>query len=272
MGIDPDRQRPFPTLVIVSALVLFCLFPGQGWIARLLPGIAGVATIDPSLTILDIPVRMPVTIDLVLVAGLFLLGYAVVILLYPSRPGMHSWREALQRIGAVFAGVSALLFCTAIGALISYLVKDHLPKSIRTGIYSLAINADTHVRYVGSGAFHLRGDVIILVCFIIGSAICIHKINKPPRVRKVIRLTREQQMTPYQRMLRERRELNQPRERRELNQRMPRERHELNQRTQSERRELNQRMAAEGERVPTRCYNRPVGTIQPDAVNYMPLE
>ena len=250
MVFDPDRRRPFPTLIIVSVLVAFCIFPGQGWIARLLPGIAGVATIDPGMTILDIPIRFPVTIDLVLLTGLFLFSYAVVILVYPSRPGMPSWREVLQRIRAVFVGVFALVSCTAIGALISYLVKDHLPGSIRTGIGSMAINADIHIPYARSGTIHLPGNIIILICFVIGAAICIGKINKEPRFRKVYRLTREQLMTPYQRMLLERR---------------GRER-------QGEELRGHERQVAEvGRDLPARCLNRVVWTIEPEAVNYMPL-
>src|SRR6266568_1800131 len=92
MDIHTGQQRPFPAVAIVSVLFLLCLFLGQRWIANLFPGISGLARIDPSLTILDIPVRMPVTVDLILVPGLFILSYLVVILLYPSRSGMSSWR------------------------------------------------------------------------------------------------------------------------------------------------------------------------------------
>jgi large-conductance mechanosensitive channel len=146
-------------------------------------------------------------VDLILVPGLFILSYLIVILLYPSRSGISSWREAIQRVGAVFAGVVALLLCVASGALISWLVRDHLSRPVRNGIDSLAINADIHLPYVEYQTIHLRGNIISLVCFIIGIAICIRQIKKVPGTRKVARLTREQQMTPYQRMLREKREL-----------------------------------------------------------------
>ena len=243
MGIHTGRQRPFPAVAIVSVLFLLCLFLGQRWIANLFPGISGLVSIDPSLTILDIPVGMPVTLDLILVPGLFILSYLGVILLYPSRSGMSSWREAIQRVWAVFAGVFALLLCTASGALISYLVRDYLPKSIRNGMDSLAINAGIHLPFAGYEAIHLRGNAILLVCFIIGIAIGIQQIKKPLRIRKVARLTPEQQMTPYKRMLRD-------------------------------RRDLKKQKVAEVQmptRPPARCRNHPVLTIEPEAVNYMPM-
>jgi hypothetical protein len=238
MGIHAGRQRPFPALAIVSVLGLLCLFPGQRWIANLLPGIAGLARIDPSLTILDIPVQVHVRIDLILVPGLFLLSYLVVILLYPSRSGTSSWREAPQRVGAVVAGVFALLLCMASGALISYLSRDHLPRPIRNGIDSLGINANIHLPYAGYEDIHLRGNIILLVCFIIGIAICIRQIKKAPGTRKkVVRLTAEQRMTPYERMLREKRQLEKQK----------------------------------SKDLPALCRHHPVRTIEPEAVNYMPM-
>jgi hypothetical protein len=205
MDIQTGRQRPFPAVAIVVLLLSLSLFLGQPWIAHLFPGISGLARMDPGLTILDIPVHLPVTVDLILVPGLFILSYLIVILLYPSRSGRSRWEEAVQRIGYVFAGVFAFLLCMASGALISYLVRDHLPGPIRNGIDSLAINADLRLPYTGPGAIHLRGNVILLICFIIGRAICIRQIKRAPGTRKVARLTREQKMTPYERMLREKR-------------------------------------------------------------------
>jgi len=238
MGIHTGRQRPFPAVTIVSVLGLLCLFPGQRWIANLLPGIAGLARIDPSLTILDIPVHMPVRVDLILVPGLFILSYLVVILLYPSRSGISSWRRAIQRVGALFAGVFALSFCMASGALISYLSREHLPRPIRNGIESLGINANIHLPYAGYEDIHLRGNIILLACFIIGIAICIRQIRRAPGTRKKeVRLTSEQRMTPYERMLREKRELEKQK----------------------------------GKDLPALCRRHPVLTIQPVAVNYMPM-
>jgi hypothetical protein len=241
MGIHTGQRRPFPAVAIVTVLGILCLFPGQRWITTQFPRIAGLARIDPSLTILDIPVPIPVRVDLILVPGLFIVSYLVVILLYPSRSGMFSLREALQRLGAVFAGVFALLLCMATGALISYVSRDYLPKSIRNGIDSLAINADIHLPYGGYENLHLRGDVILLACFIIGIAIGVYKIKRTPGKRKVVRLTSEQRMTPYERMLREKRELE------------------------------KQRAAEPRITTPALCRHHPVLTIEPEAVSYMPM-
>lgn len=205
---------------------------------NLLPGISGLARIDPSLTILDIPVRMPVSIDLILVPGLFIIMYVVVILLYPFRSGMFSGREVMFRMGAVFSGVFTLLLCIGFGALISYLARGYLPKSIKNGMDSLAINADIHLPNAGYEVIPLRGNIILLVCFIIGAAIFIQRIRRTPSIRKVTRLTREQRRTPYERMLREKRE-------------------------QEKRASPN---------VPSMCCNHPLLTIRPEAVNYRPLE
>ena len=269
MEIHTGQQRPFPALVIVSALVLLCLFLGQYWIANLVPGISGLARIDPSLTILDIPVRIPVTVDLILVPGLFILSYLVVILLYPSRSGMSSWREAIQRVGGVFAGVFALLICVASGALISYLVRDHLPKSIRNGIDSLAINADIHLPYAGYEAIHLRGNVIILACFIIGTAICIRQIKRAPGTRKVVRLTREQQMTPYERMLREKRELEKQKAVKARTTTPARPKQGTSRKAPGLK---PGPVRPDGKKLPALCRNHPVLTIEPEAVSYMPME
>jgi hypothetical protein len=247
MGIRTGQKRPFPAVAIVSVLGILCLFPGQRWIANLFPGIAGLARIDPGLTILDIPVQIPVSVDLILVPGLFILSYWVVILLYPSRSGMFSWREAIQRVGAVFAGVFALLLCMASGALISYLSRDYFPRSIRNGIDSLGINADIHLPYAGYQDIHLRGNIILLVCFIIGIAICIRQIKRAPGTRKEVRLTSEQRMTPYERMLREKREL-------------------------EKQKATEARMTTPPRsKQSARCHHHPVLTIEPEAVNYMPM-
>src|SRR5258708_17109459 len=126
MDIHTGQQRPFPAVAIVSMLVLLCLFPCQHWIANLFPGISGLARIDTSLTILDIPVRMPVTVDMILVPGLFIFSYMVVILLYPSRSGMSSCREDLKIGGAVFRSGFVFLLFFVPGGLSFCLVAGYL--------------------------------------------------------------------------------------------------------------------------------------------------
>ncbi|HEV2480644.1 MAG TPA: hypothetical protein VGS79_13300 [Puia sp.] len=195
------KERPFPALVIASLLFLACLYPGQYLIAHLLPGISGQATINPSLIIFDIPIHLPVTIDLILVAALFFLVYAGVILVFPSGRGGTRYREIIPRLGAVLAGSFFFLFASASGALISDLVHDHLPRNVRNGIDSLGIAADVSLPF--SGTIHLPGNFITLLGLIIGFAIVVAKIGTDPGKRKTAPLTREQRMTPYQRMQQE---------------------------------------------------------------------
>ena len=289
MGINTGRQRPFPAVAIVSVLFILCLFPGQHWIANQFPEISGLVRIDPGLTILDIPVRIPVTVDLILVPGIFILTYMVVILLYPSRSGMSAWREAIFRIGAVFAGVFALLLCMTFGALISYLAQDYLPKSIRNGIDSLGINADVHLPYRGYEAIHLRGNVISLACFIIGIAIGIRQIKRAPgtrKTRKAAPLTREQRTTPYERMLREKRELEKQKAaeaRMTAHARSARSKQETSPQTTVTKPGSTRvkpgvtqlkpgSTRSDGKTPSALCRNHPVLTLEPDAVNYMPME
>lgn len=194
-------QRRFPAVVIVIVLLILCIIPGQFWAAKQFPTISGPAQINTSLVFLDIPIHLPVVIDLILAPALFFLVYPFVILLYPSRQGMFSWRHAVQRVRAAFVGLFILLCCTLSGGLIYYLVRNNLTTQVRNGINSLGINADIHLAYPGHETITLRGSLILFVCFVIGMFIFIRKIRKePPHL-----LTREQRMTPYERMLQEKR-------------------------------------------------------------------
>ena len=197
------ESRPFPALVIASLLFLACLYPGQSLIAQLVPGISGAATIDPSLIVFDIPIRLPVTIDLVLVAALFFLVYAFVILLYPSGLGGTTWRQTGSRLGAALKASLLFLLATAAGGFISSLVHDQLPKNIRNGIDSLGIAADISLPFTAFKTIHLPGNVITLLGLIVGFAIAVAKLSSTSGIKKTAPLTREQRMTPYQRMQKE---------------------------------------------------------------------
>jgi hypothetical protein len=207
MANSISRQRPFPALFIILVLFLGCVYldqVGQNHLGNWLPGIAGLARLDPSLIILDIAVRLPVTVDLILVPAFFILVYTLVILLYPSRQGMPRWRELRHRLGAVFSGLIIVLCCTAFGGLISWLLQDHLPRNVQNGLESLGMNADIGLPFSAYKLIHLHGNFIALICMTIGLFIAIGKINRAPAITKPTRLTREQRMTPYQRMLRDR--------------------------------------------------------------------
>jgi uncharacterized membrane protein len=193
MDIHTGQQR-FPAVAIVVVLFVLCIIAGQFWITKQVPALSGLVQINPSFVFLDIPIQLPVVIDLILAPGLFLIIYPLVILFYPSQ-----WRQTLQRVRAAFVGLFALLCCILLGGLIYYLVQDHLSTQVRTGINSFGINADIHLSYPGFETIHLRGSLVLFVCFVIGMLICIKKLRKEPGSQ----LTREQRMTPYERMLRE---------------------------------------------------------------------
>jgi hypothetical protein len=262
MATRSGGKRPFPALVIVSLLFLVCLFPGQRLIANLLPGISGLATITPGLTILDIPVHLPVAVDLILVPGLFILIYAIVILLYPSRRPASAWRELLPRIGAILAGSFILVFCMAAGHLLSDLLQDHLPTKIRNGINSLGINADIALPFSTYKPIHLPGNVISLLCLIIGIALFVGKISRTPATKKATPLTREQRMTPYERMLREKKAEGKTRQPAQQSTR---------QITPQPTSQPMRQPAAKKPRTKTLCHNQPLLTLEPEAVAYMPM-
>jgi hypothetical protein len=204
MDIDTGKKRQFPALVITTLLFLLCIIQGQFWAAKFFPAISGLVQIKPSLVFVEIPIQLPFNIDLVLVLCLFFVIYPFLILLYPSRTGIPSWRQAIQRVRNVFVGLFALLFCMLAGAWIYYLIQDKLSMPVRNGIDSMGINADIHLAYRGFETIHLRGSLVLFVCFIIGLIICIRKIRKEPGM-QAGRLTREQRMTPYERMIAEKR-------------------------------------------------------------------
>lgn len=238
-----QKEKPFPALVIASLLFAACLFPGQRLIANLLPSISGLATINPGLVVFDIPIHLPVTIDLILVPALFFLVYAVVILLYPSRRSVTTWRETFPRLGAALTGALILFFAAAAGGFISYLVQDYLPRNVRNGIDSLGITADISLPFSAYKTIHLPGNIITLAGLIIGLAICIAKVGKTPGAKKVAPLTREQRMTPYERMQREKKM------EKAATPPQPIKRNDTR----------------------SRCQNHPMMTFEPEAVGYMPM-
>jgi len=195
MDVSQGKQRQFPVVAIVLVLLVLCVIPGQYWVARYFPTIAGRVQFSPSLVFLDIPVRLPFDIDMIVAPALFFLIYPLVIVFSPSR------RHVLQRVRAAFTGLFVLLSCTLAGGLIYYLVQNRLTTQVLTGINSLGINADIHLPYPGYDTLHLRGSLIVFLCFMTGLFIFLRKIRKAP----VEGLTREQRMTPYDRMLQERR-------------------------------------------------------------------
>ena len=296
MATSSTGQKTFPALIVVCILLSACLVLGQlgqSWMAHRLPGVSGLARLDPALIIMDIPVRLPISIDLILVPVPFLLAYSLVILVHPRR------RELPHRLGAIFFALIIIGCCVAFGGLIAYLLQDHLPKQVRNGIESLGINADIYLPYTAFKSIHLHGNVIALIFLTIGVAIAIGRINeapmimkKTPATRKPARLSREQRMTPYERMLQEKQKAGQPAaskpaQERPAQGRLGQERPGQATAVQTKPAQAKPVLAKPVQATPTPshapsrplvvnpsralCQPEPLVTMQPEAVNYRPL-
>ncbi|HEY8897483.1 MAG TPA: hypothetical protein VIM79_21810 [Niastella sp.] len=256
MDIHTEQQRRFPAVALVIVLFTLCIIPGQFYITKLFPAIAGLVQMKPSLVFLDIPIQLPVTIDMILVPALFLLVYPVVILFFPSR------RQMLYRVRAAFTGLFVLLICMIAGGVIYYFAQDHLSQSVRNGINSMGMIADIHLPYRGYETIPVRGSLVIMVCFIIGMFIFIRKLRKEPAAQ----LTREQRMTPYERMLQERRmnKKQMTQETRTIH------RNEFNHET-NHADLIRQPIQARTNGQSGLCYSQPVMRLKPEALYYMPV-
>ena len=268
MDTSTGRQRPFPALAIVAVLLIVCVFPGQRLISPLVPAFSGIATIAPSLIIFDIPVQLPVSIDLLLVSALFLTVYLIVILLYPGRRGISLFREIAGRIGALLSGAFIILCFAAAGGLIVSLAQDRFPRSVKNGVESLGINADVHLPYTGAQIVHLHGNILVVLCLAIGVAISIGKINRDPQTRKTKPLTKEQRISPYRRMLQEKRSQVKPPPPVKAKSRPPGVPIEPPAPPSAVRAKSRPATVKQSN---TYCSHEPLSSLQPEAVNYRPL-
>jgi hypothetical protein len=274
------KQRSFPAVLIAFLLLLVCYFPVQRWLAPVVPGISGRATLDAGLTIFEIPVRLPFPIDLILAPVLFILLYSVAILTFSS--GQGRWQLLAKRLGAVGRSVSVVLLCLAVGNLLSLLLSGYLPAQIREGLHSIAVNADLHLPYAGYPTVHLLGDTISLLGLIVGLVIGARIMRKKPKLRIRFRLTREQLMTPYQRMLLERRNsgavpvlpgnpANQPAPISPAIGPTDGPANHGKELTAFPRHHPTTKMSRHHEPSHGICRNQPLLTLQPEAVNFRPL-
>lgn len=237
-----DQQRRVPAVTIVVVLFILCVAGSHYWAVKQFPGLAGLVQINPSLIILDIPTKLPIPIDLLLTSILFVVSYSVVTLFYPGAPGLPFGWQTWKRLKAAIAGIFALLFFTVAGGVIYYFLQDHLSANAQQGINTLGLHADLRL---GLQTFSLRGSMIVFAGFLIGLIIFIRKIRKSP----AIPLTREQRITPYDRMLQEKR----------MQHKQPYE-------------VYKQTKPVSIQRPSTHvCYTHPVITLKPLAVNYMPM-
>jgi hypothetical protein len=253
MDPHPVRQRRFPAAAIAIVVFILCIVPGQFWVAKQFPALSGLVQISPSVVFIDIPVQLPVSIDLILAPALFFIIYPLVVLSYPSPAGMFSVRYAWQKVRGAFAGFFAVLIFVLLGASVYALVQPHIPTQVQTGINSFGFNADIHLVYPKHEVIYLRGSLILFVCFVTGMIICIRKISKEPKPG----LTREQRMSPYERMLLERR----MKEKQGAQQ---------TQRTEMKIERPPVTMQAYNNASSRFCYTQPVRELRPEALYYMP--
>jgi len=232
MATYSGKPGAFPALAIVPLLLVFCLFPGQTWLAHFIPRLSGLATIDPGLIVLDTPIHLPGSIDLVLVPALFLALYTIVLLAFSMSRHLPAGRTVTHRLAAVLSGTFFFLLSVAIGGLISYVLLEQLPDRLQHNINAISVNADVHLPFLGYKTSSLHGNILSLLGLLVGIGIFLVRISRDPRYRRSTPLTREQRMTPYQRMLEERRRPAPP---------------------------------------AFRCHNEPLYTLEPEAVNYRPL-
>jgi hypothetical protein len=259
MDIHAGQQRRFPAVAMVLVLLALCIYPGQYLLTKQFPQIAGLAQFKPQLVFLEIPVQLPFVIDLVLAPVLFLLMYPLVMLFYPSCSG--KW----HRFRAAVTGLFTLLCCVLIGGLIYYLVQGHLTPEVQTGINSMGFMADIHVAYPGYETIALRGSMVLFICFIIGLVILIRKLRKEPPTP----LTREQRMTPYERMLQERKMNKGIQEQRKV---QPQEHTIDNNRNTRNIIPVEQPRLIQQDRNGHSffCYNQPIRIFKPEAMYFMP--
>ena len=146
-------------------------------IAGLFPWASGLAGLTPMLVFFDIPVPLPVIIDLPVI-GLFFFFYWILLLSYPSRYGAATWPELRKRLWRQFTGAFVLLLCLAAGGGIYYLSSGLMSRQVRNGIDSFGIQADIYTPIPDHEIIHLRGSMILLVCFFIGMRIFLKRTGR----------------------------------------------------------------------------------------------
>ncbi len=172
------RQGRILLLILLIAILLDKL-----WVSRVLPQASGLVSINPMIVFLDIPVDLSLTFGLLSVMGIFILLYVLLVLPYHSRrhdslhgdaaqpaTGSHSWR--------IITGVLAIPCWVLSGGFRYLAAPPYNSRHSRNAIESFWINADIATSFPGYELIHLRGSMIMLVCFFIGMYICLRKIRK----------------------------------------------------------------------------------------------
>jgi hypothetical protein len=169
------RQGRIILLILLASIII------DKWVvAPLLPDASALIGINPMPVFLDIPVDLSLTFGLLSVPVLFILLYSSLLLPHSKLNGPVRQR-ASPRLWPILTALLAIPLCTFIGGLLYSLAHDQLPKHIRNAIESFGINLDIYTIFPGHELIHLRGSMIMLVCFFIGLRICILRIRKVDR-------------------------------------------------------------------------------------------
>ena len=164
MSTYSGRKRSYSILLVLLTMAILL---DRFLIAGLAPGISHLAGVNPMIVFLDIPVQLPVMIDLPVI-GLFFLFYFILLLSYPSRYGASTAQGLRKRLWRVAAGSLVILLCLVVGAGIYSLSDGLLSRQFRNGIDSFGIQADIYTGIPDYEIIHLRGGMILLVFFLIG--------------------------------------------------------------------------------------------------------
>lgn len=118
---------------------------------------------------LDIPVALPL-IDPLPVAMLFSLFYSMM-------PTRNTGAEE-GSLSNIWGGVFILACWMAAGALLYHFTEGFLPRQVHNGIDSFGLHADVNTPFEAFGTLHLKGGIILLICFILGSRPLLSRINR----------------------------------------------------------------------------------------------
>lgn len=177
----PTGQKRQGRVLLSTLLIAIVL--DKFLVSRVLPQASGLISINPMVVFLDIPVDLSLTFGLLSVTGIFILLYVLLVLPYHSRhkDPPHS-TAARQAVGShpwkIISGVLAIPCWILSGGFLYLLAQPHLPKHARNAIESFGINADIATSFPGYELIHLRGSMVMLVCFFIGMYICLRKTRR----------------------------------------------------------------------------------------------
>jgi hypothetical protein len=164
MSTLSGQRRPTVMLLVLLAIAILL---DRYLITDLLPWAPGLAGVNPMLVFLDIPVPLPVIIDLPVI-GLFFFFYWILLLSYPSGYGGATWQQSRKRLWRLFTGLFAIFLCMVAGGGIFAFCSGLMPREVRNGIDSFGIQLDLYTPIPDHELIHLKGGMILLVCLLIG--------------------------------------------------------------------------------------------------------